>query len=118
MSEWIKNAVMTGAGDPPIAEMVTSKRERSLRLRGIRWTQASTIASSGGAIGACHLQFGGSSASLSTIVMGHGSSLTAPVVNQVIDPDGIIVAKCIRGTFGAGSSAALPLTVTIWGDYV
>lgn len=118
MSDWFKSAELLAlTGDVPVAEATTNDKKKRLVLKGARWTQSSTISSSAGLIGGCILQFGDSSAALSSVTVGNGSSLTSPTVHEMIDNDGIIRAQCIRATFGAGSTSAGPLTVQIWGDY-
>lgn len=109
---WLANASLDAiTGDLPIAK---AKSNKELHLRGARFTMATTCATSGAAIGACHIQYGPTSGNLSTIVVGHGSSLSSPAI---VETHMDISAKRIFGTFGADSSAAAPLTVTLWGDY-
>lgn len=119
MSGWFVSAQLLAlTGDVPVAEMKTNDTKRRLLLRGARWTQVSTIASSAGAIGGCILQHGDSTTALTSITVGNGSSVTAGTVIEMHDDDGILNARCVRATFGAGSSSAGPLTCQIWGDYV
>ena len=117
MSNWVANAALAAVtGDIPIAEKLAAEGSK-LRLKGAIWSVGCTAASSGGALGACHLQFGNSSGNLSTIIVGFGSSLTAPIRHSIQDSEGILSARCIRATFGTGSSVAGPLAVVIWGDF-
>lgn len=123
MTGWLQTATIGITGDIPVAEMKSLvpaaggvAHKKNLRLKGARWTQVSTAASSGAVVGSCILQFGNSSGNLSSIVVGHGSSLGGQAV-ELSDDGGLLSAKCVRATFGAGSSVCGPLTVTIWGDY-